>query len=52
MNHVWVIEEKEDGQWWPAEIALTRDIGRWKLNRWKERNPSYTFRLKKYVRAD
>ena len=52
MSHVWVIEEKLDDQWYPVHIVLVRKIGRLRLKQWKLENPGYTFRLKKYVRAD
>jgi hypothetical protein len=51
IDRVWIVEMLNDitDRWEPTVgCALTRDDGRVKVDEWKSRNPSDSFRLRPY----
>lgn len=50
--HVWIVEMRgENGRWdSTVGVMLTRDEGRYELQRWRLHNPDDKFRLMKYSR--
>jgi hypothetical protein len=54
MEHVFVVEcyFKGSDTWVPQVSFVTRDVARLKRDEYKHDNPTYKFRVKKYVRED
>jgi hypothetical protein len=52
MQHLWVVEMWEKGQWRPTVGAsLTRLEAHDDLADWRDQNPNDQFRIRKYVRT-